>query len=376
MTKRLDPDAPVAPRIVHVDGEEQHDPVALGQELAEEVNHRFLEHIRGRGKPTSWPTIRASSLGDPCLRRMVYRRTQGELAADVDDVGLAIFNTGNLLEGPIRRMVEEMGFDIERSQMSFPRNDFNISGHIDGFIRHRKMPVLYVLEIKTLNGTTWKQLNTFQDIAEHSRSWVSKYAAQGQIYAALSEICRWGEELPVLGVLYVLFNKWTGQLKAIPAPLDYHMAEGLLDKAVEIEAHVKAGSLPDFIDDPEECRTCPFVGRACHPPINFSGGPTMQVIDDLDVVADLETVTKKEGDWKEYEEAWERLFGGKAGRLRGIELAVVPCPGEEGGHWEVRGKWSSNTTYPVPKEVKERFKRVDPEGKWLPRVARVEGVAQ
>lgn len=363
--------APIPTRRVVVD--EQHDPVALGKELADEVNRRFLEHIRNRGAPTSTNTNRASSLGDPCLRRGVLRRTAGEQARPIDDVGLAIFNTGNLLEGPIRRMVEDLGFEIDRSQRSFPPNDHLVSGHIDGVIRHRRMNACYILEIKTLNGTTWGQLNSYKDIAEHAKSWVSKYAAQGIIYAALNEIYRWGDDAPILGVLYVLFNKWTGQLKAIPAPLDqdaWKFAESLLDRADSINEHVKAGTLPDFIDDPEECRTCPFVGRACHPPIDMKGAE-LTVCDDVDVIAALETMEDNKEASVQYKEAEEYLFDKeKGGRLRGAELCIVPFR-DGSGHWLIRGKVTKSTSYKVPEEIRNRYKHEDPEGGYRKSIERV-----
>lgn len=354
---------PIARGRAVIAAEPSFDAIHLGRQLAEDISQRFLAHIRQRSKPTSRPTNRASSLGDPCLRRLVYWRTAGEQAADTTDTSLAIFNTGNLLEGPIRRMVEEMGFEVERSQMSFPRNEYNVSGHVDGFIKSRSMPVLFVLEIKTLNGNTWKQLSSYQDIAEHAKSWVSKYAAQGQIYATLAEIERWGEELPVVGILYVLFNKWTGELKAIPAPLDYKHAGELLDKAKMIEQHVQAKTLPDFIEDTEECRGCPFFQRVCFPPVRFEGA-TVLVIEDPDVLEALETIHSKETAAKEYKAAKEYLFE-DGGRLRGVELALVPRQGEGAGHFEVRGKWSPNTTYKVPEAIREPYKKMDPKGKWL-----------
>lgn len=363
--------APIPTRRVVLD--EQHDPVALGQQLAADVNRRFLEHLRARGAPTSTNTNRASSLGDPCLRRGVLRRTAGEQARPIDDVGLAIFNTGNLLEGPIRRMIEDLGFEIDRSQRSFPPNDHLVSGHIDGVIKHRQLNVAYILEIKTLNGTTWGQLNTYADIAEHSKSWVSKYAAQGVIYAALNEIYRWGEEAPILGVLYILFNKYTGQLKAIPAPLDqdaWRFAESLLDRADAINQHVEDRTLPDFIDDAEECRGCPFVGRACHPPIDMKGAE-LQVCDDVDVIAALETLDSCEEAADRHKEAKAYLFDKeKGGRLRGAALCMVPFR-DGSGHWLIRGKVSPSTTYKVPPEIRDKYKKVDPEGTYKPTIERV-----
>lgn len=336
----------------------EHDVEALGEELAAEISTRFTQYLRRRNRASSAATNRASSMGDPCLRRLVYRRTSGASAKPIDDTGLAIFNTGNMLEGPIRRLVEELGFEVHSGQQDFPVNDFNVSGHIDGKIRHHRVPVLFVLEIKTVNPYTWAQLKTADDIRNHAKSWVQKWAGQGQIYAALSEIQRWGEDLPVLGVMYVLFNKLTGQLKPIPSPLDYEQAEDILEKAVEIEAHLSAKTLPEFVGDPNECRSCAFLGGVCNPPINFHG-VGMTFVDDIDIVRMLQQYQENKDKKALFEEADEYLFGSTGGRLRGVEYAVVPT---DTGDFHVAGKLCQSTSYKIPASIKEPFKTTTPQG--------------
>lgn len=343
----------------------QQDALLLGQQLADEVERRFTEKLRAREKPTSRLTNRASSLGDPCLRRMVLWRTQGEQAKGIDDTGLAIFALGHLLEGPVRRYVEELGFEIEKAQLAFPPNDFKVSGHIDGVIRHHRAPVRFILEIKTLNGATWKQLKSFEDIREHAKSWVAKYYSQGMVYAALGEIMRWDDDdIPIAGVLYVLFNKWTGELRAVPAPLDYGEAEKLLDKSVEIEAHVAAKTLPEYIEDKGECISCPFHPHVCKPPMPETVSE-LRIIEDPDVLAALETRANAAVAVKDYVEADDYLFG-SGGRLRGLQAVVVPGP--EGADWHVKGAFSPSTSYKVPEEVRAPYKTTNPQGQWRKKI--------
>ena len=345
----------------------------LGEQLAAEVEKRFWSKLRAREQPTSRLTNRASSLGDACLRRMVLWRTRGEEAKGIDDTGLAIFNMGPMIEGPVRRLVEELGFEIEQAQLSFPPNDFRVSGHIDGVILHHKAKVRFILEIKGLNGATWKQLRTADDIREHAKSWVSKYYSQGQIYAALSEILRWGDDqVPIVGVLFVMFNKWTGELRAIPAPLDYQEAEKLLDKSVEIESHVAAKTLPEYIKDRGECIGCPFFPQTCKPELPQASGELRVLVpgdpDHADILAALEMRQNAAGSVADYKEADDFLFA-EGGRLRGIGAIVVQGP--DGEDWHVTGAYSPSTSYKVPEEIRAPYKNTNDQGQWRKKIALV-----
>lgn len=365
--------APRSARFAGLGKDTGPDPATVGADLARLIEERFLDRLRSRERPTSARTNRASSLGDPCLRRLVLRRTAGEQERPVDDMGLSIFNLGNMLEGPIRRLVEELGFEVEKSQMSFPPNDFNVSGHIDGVIRHPRYRVRAILEIKGVNGQTWKGLRTVEDIREHAKSWVAKWGAQATLYPVMAQILGWGdheeEKFPIAGTVFVLLNKWTGEIRSIFVPLDYTEGEKLLDKSMAIEAHVSAKTFPDFIEDKGECLTCPFRPHACNP--DMAVNRPLQVITDPDVLAALETRDNAAGAAKDFKEADEYLFGSDAsGVLRGIGLAIVPNP-EADFDFHVRGAWSPSTTYTIPAEVKAPYKESNPQGTWRKTVEKV-----
>lgn len=340
----------------------------LGLELAAEMARRFSARLHSREKSRRAKTNRASGLGDPCLRRLVYYRTAGEQARPPGDTLLAIFNYGNMIEPMVKRIVEDLGFAVDRSQEAFPDNAWNVSGHIDGLLKHHTAPVLFVLEIKGLNGPDWGKLNTWQDIAEAEKGWLRKYHGQGQLYAALKELQRWGDdELPVVGVLYVLLNKWTGELKAIPSPLIFEEAEKLLDRSLEIEEHVAKGTLPDFVEERRECITCVFHGITCHPPMRFEG-EGLQVVDEPDVIAALDALDRHEEGWTSYEEAYKFLFDKDAGgRLRGAEYVVVPHP-DGGADWHVRGSFAKSVSYQVPEDVRAPYRKENPRGRYTPHI--------
>ena len=203
---------------------------------------------------------RASSIGDDCLRRLVYERTSWELKAKVD-IGLEFaFLIGNIIEEPLTRLVKDAGFTIERTQESFNARGRNgetlLTGHIDGVIR--KGDYKAVLEVKTMSPFVWDKIETVADFQRYS--WTRKYIHQLNIYC-------YGLEIP--DGIWVLINKSSGRIRQIVWKLDYQLAEEALSKAEEINRHVLNNTIPEFdIRWPvSDCEKCSFVSL-CNPPMN------------------------------------------------------------------------------------------------------------
>jgi len=116
-----------------------------------------------------------------------------------------------------------------------------------------------------------------------------------------------------------------GLPRLIPVFLEQHLdrAESFL-KAAETamdakEAYAVQGeaALPPFIDDPSECRRCPFFGRVCNPPID--AGPGIRVIDD----PELELLLKRREELVPISGEYQRIDKQVKERFKGIELALV-----------------------------------------------------
>ena len=108
--------------------------------IAEDVA-RLLED-----RQRAWPchTNRSSSMGHPCTRHLVYARTSWDKASSIDPFLAGIFATGNVLEGPIARILSEAGekasppWRIIGGQQAISDallKEHQITGHIDGLLQ-------------------------------------------------------------------------------------------------------------------------------------------------------------------------------------------------------------------------------------------------
>ncbi len=227
-------------------------------------------YVRSLRRPAaSYPSNRASDLGHPCTRYLVLTRTQGEDAEPPSPTLQMLFNEGNLHERDLVRWLADFcDIHVTGSQTSFPPNSYNITGHVDGLLGvvgdgHLLDPDdLMVVEMKSLNGSHYPQINTAADMRNTSVWFIRKWYVQIQIYMFLSD-----RELAIVAIK----NKWTGERKGIAVDIDYEYVEGLLERVEAINRHVRKNTLPDYTTDRSVCKRCPFFGRVCDPPMEGEG---------------------------------------------------------------------------------------------------------
>lgn len=117
-------------------------------------------------------------------------------------------------------------------------------------------------------------------------------------------------------------------------------------------------ALPDFTKDSSLCRRCDHLGKSCVPP-ELSYG-TMKVVTDEELIQLALIREKTEEAHEEWKDADETLKN----RLRGIEQGIL-------GPFELRGKWGKSTSYEFPDDLKEKYKKIDPKGKFTLKIERV-----
>lgn len=228
-------------------------------------------------------TNRASTLGFPCDRYCVFSRTRWE-DRKVPDLRLQyIFEVGRWAEKMLLRMMEDAGIEVLQQQRDFHDKEHEISGHVDTFAicDGSTFPV----EIKSMNEFIWGQIGTIDDMLTSKHAHVRKYPAQLMLYLYLSEYERG---------CFLFENKQTGEPNEIWVDLDYEYCEELIQKADRVNAHVKAGSIPDRIKyDPDVCDRCDFA-HICLPPIENREGLLIEMEPDIEAALEIrETVQPK-----------------------------------------------------------------------------------
>lgn len=258
-------------------------------------------------------TNRASSMGHVCERKLVFDRTRWEEATPYD-VGLQfIFDEGNLQEAQVLKDLADAGWHVIEQQRDYDWKEYQITAHLDGKIVMEKA---FPLEIKSMNPYTFTQIHTAEDIIQSRKHYIRAYAAQGQIYMLLSNSER---------MVFIFKNKSTGQLKEIWMDLDYQFAEELIQKAVRINRHVNAGTIPDPIPWNEDiCGRCAFA-HICLPEARREA---LDMTDD----PELELKLKRRAELAPLRKEYEEIDSEVKTTLKEKEKVVV-------GPFLIRGRW-------------------------------------
>ncbi|MBA7561106.1 hypothetical protein ES708_02741 [subsurface metagenome] len=257
----------------------------------------------------------ASTLGDACERRLVYRRTIGDQAVPMVAYTRGLLSTGKLLapividtlnrfgqkQSPAWRMLEQ-----ERRPHDPQFVKLNIGCQVDS-IRHvvsaegRERPC-NVVEIKTSDSNIFSRIHTPDDLCLWP--WAAKYSDQLMLGML-------GCELVTHPGWLVMVNKGNlYDMKILEIPFDYQRAEQLLRRAERIERHVRGGTIPERINWPSICEKCEFV-HLCNPVLEGDPDAMPERLDDEELAAMLATFRETQ----EARDAHERIGRELKGRL-------------------------------------------------------------
>ncbi|RJQ29185.1 hypothetical protein C4571_01995 [Candidatus Parcubacteria bacterium] len=241
---------------------------------------RVFEVKRARRKIFPCHTNRASALGHPCERYLVYLRTRYQ-EATLPDVGLQfIFDGGEMIERIAIDQLKDAGFVVMQQQRPLDCPEFrelNITGHLDLMIGdYKDSSTFFPCEIKGLNQFDWEKIESIEDLTRSKKPWLRKYPAQLYLYMLMTNTDE--------GLFY-LVNKQNFQPKAIWAPLDYGYTEELLQRASRINRHVLDDTIPDRLEyEPTVCDRCEFA-MICAPGRDY--GPGVRIVDDAKLAVKL-----------------------------------------------------------------------------------------
>ncbi len=237
---------------------------------------------------------RASSLDDPCLRRLFYRREAWDKQAPIPDSLQSVFETGNVLEPLIARIAAEIGeastpqWRIVGSQM--PTKDallkqFNITGTIDGLLQIKELgkranwKTIGAVDIKTSSPNIYPRLNSYDDLNRYP--WTRAYRGQIMLYS-------FAHDLEDCFILFV--NKsslW--EMKFIHFLIDMNYLEGLLQKAKAVNEAIEKDEPPEGINRPSVCERCQWLAYCC-PELAPTGN--LKILDNDELEAILERMTE------------------------------------------------------------------------------------
>jgi hypothetical protein len=307
---------------------------------------------------------RASELGHDCVAYLAFTRLAGEKREKPDPTLASIWHLGRILEKATIQDLMAMGCEVTQQQRSVYWDKFQISGHIDGYLKLNGFgPV--PMEIKSCSPYVYAKLHTDADLRDNKNYIWRKFYAQLQVYLLL--------ESRENGV-YILRDKVTGNLRLIPSRLDLGYAETLLKKAEAVKAGVQAYSAEGEekwretwlsehrLNDADVCLNCSFKSL-CLPAID--AGPGAYFEDDPEMQAALARRAELDAMAEEYAEL-DELIKKRAKAIFDKGQTQIIC-----GDWWIVGKKVESTSFNIPKEVKQQYAQKS--SYWRTSIAKIEG---
>lgn len=305
-----------------------------------DIVQTVTDHLTSKIK--QWPvrSNRASEIGHPCQRYLVYQRTLWEKKA-LHDVGLQfIFNEGNLHEDAVLRLLTDAGIQFVEQQRSYEWKEYQITGHIDCKVVDNGLVI--PTEIKSLNQWNFESISAedgIQDMLAHRSIYMRKYPAQLMLYILMDN-----KELGQ----FILKEKSTGQLKQIILDLNkeieflldgkedkcsgFEYAELLLQRAEAVNQHVADGTLPDRISWLiGACEHCSYA-HICTPT------PDREATLRDDPV--LEKLLIRRAELQPSHSEYNKVD-------KQVKAAIAEIPEMVVGDWHIKGGWVDRKAYSV-----------------------------
>jgi len=265
---------------------------------AKEIVEKIKESKKKKIKVYPQHVARASEIGHPCERYLVYSITHWDKKQPYGPELEFIFEGGRLVEDLAIKDFEDAGFNVYRPEpdKAIAESRPRITGHIDIRVDFGTGEV-HTGEIKGLNVYDWQKLNTIDDFFNSRKHWIVKYPAQLMTYMYIK-----GEEI---GFFY-LKSIPRFQPKFIWVKLDINYMDSILKKTERVEKHVAEKTLPDPVENTSVCENCPF-NHICLPYIERA---ELEFIDDGELLELLETRENLKEAASEYNEV-DRLIKAK-----------------------------------------------------------------
>lgn len=226
------------------------------------VGERFaalIDDAMGKTKDTVREYLGASSIGEPCARRLQYqflgaKRDEG---SDFTPRTRRIFHRGHKGEEWMIEWIRAAGFDLKTEkagkQFGFEDCEGRFKGHIDGVLiggpSGFKYPALWENKVLGAKGHA--------SLVKHGIAKAyPNYAAQVAVYQAYMQLA----ENPAI---FTALNADTMEIHVEIVPFNAALAQEQIDKAARILSAVDHGeTLPRAAEDQDSftCKFCPYKG--------------------------------------------------------------------------------------------------------------------
>ncbi len=233
--------------------------------IVEKINEVKLNKIR-QYPINSW---RASMVGHPCERFLIYERTRWQ-DKKLHSIDLQyIFDLGDEFEKIVLKDLREAGFKVIQQQRDFSDLNLNLTGHIEGLIEIEGK--YFPLEIKSCSEYNFNSINSYDDFKKSKKIWIRNYPVQLNLYLYFTN-----KENGV----FILVNKQSGQYKEIWINFDWDLVDEVIKKVQRLNEYLKNNQLPDKINDPSLCINCAY-NHICLPDILQEGQVNFSEEDNL-----------------------------------------------------------------------------------------------
>jgi len=310
----------------------------IKEEIPEFLFNRVKEAKQNKIEVYPCHVNRASALGHPCERYLVYMRLNWDKQDPHTWEVQSIFDIGKDFEELVISELKEAGIDIIQQQLALMIKKPKITGHIDCKVQIDGIDFGIPAEIKSMSPYTWNAIKSIDSMFSSKYVYLRKYPAQLQIYLLADE-----KEFG----LFILKNKVSGQYKFLTMDLDYEFAESLLKKAERVDEYVELEEYPDKLNETDVCLKCPFK-HICLPDIGMEGealeGEALESICDEYVELDSQLGEKYKEKAKRYKEVKDIIRAATEGkpsvRLGKYLIRGIWVEGEKAGHrfkyWKIK----------------------------------------
>lgn len=328
-------------------------------EIATNIHKAWSEFVeKDQSAPSKRPYVYASSHWD-CLRRMVLDMTHGDKLPSFDAETLARFRRGNDRERDLVADLKRIGrnseppFEVIGEQERFELKDREgrtvIVGKKDCSLKFGHNGENPPVEVKSWSPNLTARIKTFEDC------FISPWTRKGA-FQLLAYLFGTGEPYG-----FLLLDK-SGLPSLIPVELNdtnLERMESFLSRATRAMDHKEADTLPDYHDEPAECKRCSHFGVNCSPPLKYEGA---SIITDEILHQELEERSEHEESAKKF----KALDASVKAKLRGVENAVA-------GDFLIQGAWQRKIIYDHPAivDAKAKHRTVDPKGKFVLKILKI-----